>query len=241
MRLQGLAVTYPGATRAAIGGIDLDVAKGECVALVGRSGSGKTTLLKTVAGLVSPSAGSVEVLGRPAGAVDLRGRVGYVPQQLGLVRSRTALENALMGALARTPPLPSVLGTYAPAERAAARQALSAVGLANKADEKIAWMSGGERQRVAIARTLVQRPSVLLADEFLSSLDVATANEVLGLVQALRREGITILMAMHDLELVVTFADRVAVLADGALAGDFATASLDVNLVQEVLRSGKGG
>ena len=211
------------------------------MALVGRSGSGKTTLLKAVAGLVPISAGSAQVMGRLPGASQNRGSVGYVPQQLGLVRSRSALDNALMGALPRTPTLQSLLGTYAPPDMEAAHQALAAVGLSAKEEERVGWMSGGERQRVAIARTLVQRPTILLADEFLSSLDVATANEVLSLVSTMRRTGVTILMAMHDLDLVVSFADRVLVLAAGGITGDFPTAALDVDVVKGVMRSGKSG
>jgi phosphonate transport system ATP-binding protein len=241
VELRGLTVTYPAAVTPAVRGLDLEIARGQCVALVGRSGSGKTTLLKAVAGLVPISGGSASILGRPPGAAQNRGNVGYVPQQLGLVRSRSALDNALMGALPRTRTLPSLLGTYAPSDMEAAHEALSAVGLTAKEDERVGWMSGGQRQRVAIARTLVQRPTLLLADEFLSSLDVATANEVLSLVATMRRSGVTILMAMHDLDLVLSFADRVVVLAGGKATGDFPTADLDVDVVKEVMRSDKGG
>lgn len=103
---------------------------------MGPSGSGKTSLLKAAVGLVPLAEGSIRILGQAPGSRAVRGRVGYIPQQLGLVRSRTALLNALMGALQRTATLPSLLGDFAPADREAARAALESVGLGEKAEER---------------------------------------------------------------------------------------------------------
>jgi phosphonate transport system ATP-binding protein len=144
--------------------------------------------------------------------------VGYIPQHLGLVRNRLVLDNVLAGALARAPRLRSVLGEFPPAEEAAALDALRSVGLEGKAGQRVHSLSGGERQRVAIARALVQRPALLCADEFVSNLDVVNADLVLGLVDGLRARGVTVLMALHDLELARTHADEVLFLRAGRVA-----------------------
>ncbi len=235
--LRDLRVRYRPQDDPALSGATLRVAVGESVAVVGPSGSGKSTLLRAAAGFLRAEAGEVSVLGLPASDARLRGRVGYIPQQLGLVRARSAFDNAVMGALSRTATGRSLLGVFSPLDAEVAREALAAVGLERKMHDKVSHLSGGERQRVAIARTLVQRPQLLLADEFVSNLDVAAANDVLALVGKMRDRGVTMLMAMHDLDLVAAFADRVVVLAAGRVVGDFATASLDVQQIKAVMGS----
>jgi phosphonate transport system ATP-binding protein len=188
---------------------------------MGPSGSGKTTLLKLAAGLLRPTTGGVTLHlpdAAPAEEHLRAGRVGYIPQHLGLVRNRLVLDNVLAGALARAPRLRSLVGDFPEADVAAALEALRAVGLASKWDRRAQQLSGGERQRVAIARALVQRPMMLCADEFVSNLDVANADVVLGLVDALRERGVTVLMALHDPVLAKAHADRVAVVRAGRVA-----------------------
>lgn len=200
-------------------GIFLAVAQGSALAIVGHSGSGKTTLLKLINGLLTPSRGLVHLFGNGVnGDAQLNGaraRVGYIPQQLGLVRSATAVQNVLVGALPRVGDVASLLGRFPPEEIALATRLLELVGLAGRAGEKVHRLSGGERQRVAIARALMQKPSILLADEFISDLDDETAYEVMDLVEGIHKEGVTLVMVTHDFAMGARYAERAVLLHRG--------------------------
>ena len=170
--------------------VNLDIPEASFVGIIGPSGSGKTTLLKIVAGFLRPTRGTVSVLGQPrSGTVprSVRKRVGYIPQQLGLVRGMTALDNALMGSFGRVGGLRSVLGFMPQDERREALGWLNRLGIGDKANEKVFRLSGGQRQRVAIARTLMQRPAIIFADEFVSNLDQPRAAEIIQLLKGNRR------------------------------------------------------
>lgn len=203
--------------------VTLSVPEGSFLAIVGPSGSGKTTLLKLMAGFLTPRHGSLTMLGEPLHGHmprQLRLKLGYIPQQLGLVRSLSALDNVLMGSLGRVGSVRSLLGAMPEAERDSALHWLDRLGLGDKAQERVFKLSGGQRQRVAIARTLVQRPSIVLADEFVSDLDQATAVDILGLMRGISAEqSITFIFTMHELGLVERFAGRVVVVKDGVLEG----------------------
>lgn len=206
--------------RPVLRGIDLDAAPGEVTMVLGMSGSGKTTLLKLCKGLLAPRSGSVRILGEPVTAAPGRGRldprVAYIPQQLGLVRTMTALENVMTGALARLTGLASLGGWPPAAERARAEELLDRVGLGGKAGERVFALSGGERQRVAISRALMQDPRVLLADEFISDLDPVTTARIMDVIGEIARTGVTVLMTTHEMEVVRSHAGHVVVLRDGA-------------------------
>jgi putative ABC transport system ATP-binding protein len=179
-------------------GIDLDIGRGDFVALMGPSGSGKTTLLNLIGGLDTPTAGSVSVDGKridqfKAGEL-ARWRaehVGFVFQFYNLLPVLSAQKNV---------ELPLLLRKMGGAERAKRAQvALSLVGLAERAGHKPSELSGGQEQRVAIARALVTDPTLLVCDEPTGDLDRKTADEILGLLQVLNREhGKTIIMVTHD-------------------------------------------
>jgi phosphonate transport system ATP-binding protein len=211
--------------------VSLEVKSGERRAIVGPSGSGKSTLLKVLKGLVPSVRGEVRTLGiavpsprewnRREERRRLGARVGYIPQNLGLVTSATVLQNALLGALHRTGAVRSWLGFFTPAEVETAWDALEAVGIAHLADRRAHELSGGERQRVAIARTLVQRPELLLADEFLSELDGTTAEQVLRALDVAQRQlGMTVVLVEHDLRVACGFCDHVTVLCEGCKVGE---------------------
>ena len=154
----------------------LSVPSGQITIIMGPSGTGKTTLLKILAGILTPSRGHVEVLNHNITNQSQRSMaslIGYIPQQLGLVRNLTALENVLMGALGRCGNGSALLGLFPREEVKKAEAALDLMGIAHKTNEKVFRLSGGERQRVAIARTLLQHPRVVVADEFVSDLDRA--------------------------------------------------------------------
>jgi osmoprotectant transport system ATP-binding protein len=197
----------------ALDGVDLDVAAGEAVALVGESGAGKTTLLRCFNRMVVPTQGSISIGGEPvaAGPVEsLRRRIGYVPQQGGLLPHWTVLRNAAF--------VPRLLGRPDPAADAAA--ALARVGL----DPQVFGgryphaLSGGQRQRVALARAIAARPRLLLLDEPFGALDAITRADVQAVFAALRRElGVTALIVTHDLVEAARLADRIVVMRSGRI------------------------
>jgi phosphonate transport system ATP-binding protein len=226
-------------------GVSLSVAPGERRAIIGASGSGKSTLLKLLKGLVPAQRGEVRTLGIEVGGkrgrrrwlrsarASLGARVGYIPQNLGLVSSATVLDNALMGALHRTGPIRSWLGIFRDEEYRAAWDALDAIGISHLAHRRAHQLSGGERRRLAIARALVQRPELLLADEFLSELDDTTAQQVLDALERAQAElGMTVVLVEHDLRVACTFCDHVTVLCDGCTVADIRGTDAD----EETLR-----
>ncbi len=221
VHLRGLTRVYrvgPAEVRA-LDGVDLDVARGEGVALVGRSGSGKSTLLHLVGGLETPTSGTLHVGGRDLGrlspyerALYRRREVGFVFQAFHLVPSLTALGNV---ALALT-----FQGTYGADRKRLAGEALDRVGLSGRAGHRPGQLSGGEQQRVAVARAIVHRPPLLLADEPTGNLDGATAVEILDCLRSLMREdGTTVLLVTHDDATARSLATRIVRLRDGRVEG----------------------
>jgi ABC-type lipoprotein export system ATPase subunit len=194
--------------------VDLAVDRGETLALTGRSGSGKTTLLHVLGGLVAPTAGRVEWQGGPRPTVDelLRDdrpalRVGQVFQGGNLLEHLTAFENVAFAAGA----------AGEPAEEEAVLALLEAVGVAGKADSLPAELSGGEGQRVAVARALAQRPELLLCDEPTGQLDSVTGVQVLDLIDELQRDnGFALCVATHDTDVAARYG-RAVELSDGRL------------------------
>jgi len=202
----------------ALRGVSLEVARGECVALLGKSGSGKSTLLNLLGGLDRPSSGSLRVGGRDLHRLSGRemaryrsATVGIIFQSFNLVASRTAVENV---------ELPMIFAGRSPRDRkAAARKALESVGLGARLGHRPGQMSGGESQRVAVARALVNRPRVVLADEPTGNLDSQTARQVMALIlEHVREHDATLVLVTHDEELAASCTDRVVRLADGRIA-----------------------
>lgn len=203
----------------ALRNVDLSARAGEVTMVLGVSGSGKTTLLKLCKGLLAAQKGTVRVLGQPVATAAARGRldprVAYIPQQLGLVRTLSVMDNVLTGGLARLPVLPSVLGAFPAVEHRRALDLLGRVGIPHKAEEKVFALSGGERQRVAIARALMQLPQVLLADEFISDLDPMTSETIMRIISGIAGEGVAVVMTTHEMEIVRGYGGHVVVLRDG--------------------------
>jgi len=211
--------------------VSLALREGSLNMVMGPSGSGKTSLLKVLAGLLLPQRGRVSVLGQPFSAKtspSLRVQIGYIPQQLGLVRHLTVLENVLLGTLGRNKTFSVLMGFFPKKDSEEARALLEELGIGDKAEKKVMQLSGGERQRVAIARTLIQKPKVIFADEFISDVDFGTAREILGLVQKISRNNkITFLMSMHELELVKDLDSAVFLMNGGKIQHECPASELD--------------
>ncbi|MBM4410824.1 MAG: ATP-binding cassette domain-containing protein [Chloroflexi bacterium] len=220
-------------------GVTFDAYAGEVTMILGESGGGKTTLLRILKGLVTPLRGEVEILGNPLkrgrmGRLDPR--VAYIPQQLGLIRSQSVLTNVLTGALARTGTLRSLFGLMPAGHTREAEAILRTLGIGEKAALPVQTLSGGERQRVAIARSLMQHPTVILADEFVSQLDVVTSREIMTLARSVADQGVALVMTTHELDLAREFADRVIVLRDGAVAVDSPAREVDEAALVRAIR-----
>jgi phosphonate transport system ATP-binding protein len=205
--------------------VSLSIPAGQHTVIMGPSGTGKTTLLRVLAGILKPNDGRVSVLGEPTHELkprQLSSLIGYIPQQLGLVRNLSALDNVLMGALGRIGDGKAVLGLFPREEIDKAQAALDMMGIAHKSSQQVFQMSGGERQRVAIARTLLQHPRIVIADEFASDLDLALASEILTRIRrAAERENITFIMSMHRMGLARQFGDDVLALKNGEIGRGF--------------------
>ena len=199
-------------------GIDLHINKGEVVSIVGPSGAGKTTLLQIIGTLDKPDSGSVVVDGVETQQLsghklsEFRNRyVGFVFQFHQLLPEFTAIENVMIPAF--------IAGQSTSEARKRAEELLDFMGLSDRARHKPSELSGGEKQRVAVARALVNRPAVILADEPTGALDSHTGREVIGMLQQLHREGHTVVLITHDNSIAVQ-AERIIRLEDGQVVYD---------------------
>jgi putative ABC transport system ATP-binding protein len=217
IRLVGLTRQYKvGPTIvAAVAGVDLDIADGEAVALVGPSGSGKSTLLNLLGGLDSPSSGEIWVDGENIAKASpkrlvahRRERIGFVFQSFNLLQHRTAIENVEVPLM--------IAGIDHAERRKQALALLERVGLGARTDHRPNQLSGGEQQRVAIARSLANHPKILLADEPTGNLDSATGAQVMALLKELNADGLTMILVTHDTT-VASYADRMVRLRDGKI------------------------
>jgi putative ABC transport system ATP-binding protein len=216
--LRGITKSYPGGVNA-LGGVDLRVERGELIAIVGPSGSGKTTLLQIMGTLDRPTEGDVTIDGYDAGeATDnelsaLRARrMGFVFQQFYLLEGMSAVDNVAGGLLYNGIP---------PRERRElSRGALERVGLGHRLDHRPNQLSGGEKQRTAIARAIVGRPAIVFADEPTGALDTRTGREIIELLLELNRvEGTTLVIITHDTQLAASLPRQVQ-MRDGLVVHD---------------------
>lgn len=229
----------------ALGPLTLSVQAGERVAVVGPSGAGKSTLLGLMNTSLAPSSGSVEVLGHrvadlsPRAVRSLRARIGTVHQQLQLVPQATVMQNVIAGRLGRTSVGGALLALLSRGEAERVDRVLDRVGIAGKIYERVDRLSGGEQQRVAIARTLYQDPELVVADEPLASVDPARAAEIIELL-ARTFAGRTVIVTTHRLEPFLPHVARVLGLRDGVLVFDKPTAALTLDDLARIYGSTRG-
>jgi putative ABC transport system ATP-binding protein len=202
----------------ALRGVSLDIGRGEFVAIMGASGSGKSTFMNMLGCLDKPTSGRYLLEGTDVSQHDKKAlahirnqKIGFVFQGFNLLARTTALENTAL------PTLYTKIAT--PEREKRAREALEMVGLANRAEHFPSQMSGGQQQRVAVARALVNRPSILLADEPTGNLDSRTSVEIMQIFQELNDKGLTIVLVTHEQD-IAQFAKRILIFRDGKIRKD---------------------
>lgn len=238
--LQGVSKIYPNGC-VALQALDLHLATGERVAVIGPSGAGKTTLFRMLNCTLRPSSGTLTVAGVESTQLygkrlrHLRCRIGTIYQQHHLVPRLRVMHNVLAGHLGHWSTLRALLSLLRPLELGTAMAALQQVGLAEKIFQRTDHLSGGEQQRVAIARTLVQDPEVILADEPVASLDPMLADSVVRLLLDLAaRRRKTLLVSLHSVHLALEYFPRVIALQQGRLVYDGAPQALSSAALQEL-------
>jgi phosphonate transport system ATP-binding protein len=251
LEVKELCQSYDGSSPV-LRGVSFSVDKGEFVGVIGLSGAGKSTLLRCINRLINATAGEIlvpsallrgesngspiDILKLNAGDLRaLRRKIGMIFQQFNIVKRLSVIENVLSGGLGYQPAVRSALRMFSHEERRHALVNLKRVGLLEYAYKRADELSGGEQQRVAIARTLMQEPVIILADEPVSSLDPTLSRVVLDILKRVCREdGITAVVSLHALELTRQYADRVIGLKQGQIFFDGPTQSLTDAVVDSV-------
>ncbi|MGD8845772.1 MAG: phosphonate ABC transporter ATP-binding protein [Desulfobacteraceae bacterium] len=229
----------------ALSNVSLQAAPGEMVALIGPSGSGKSTLLKHLSGLhiSDDSSGYVRALEKTvqiSGDLNtkirhIRADIGFIFQQFNLVGRLSLLKNVLAGMLSQVPIWRSLFGWFTYSEKYTAVQALAKVGMAEYAAQRASTLSGGQQQRAAIARALVQKANVILADEPIASLDPESSRKVMRMLRKVNRENkITVLVSLHQVDFAMQFCDRCVGLRNGQIVYDGPSSELTTAILQNL-------
>jgi len=223
VQLRNVSKSFGG--NVALSPLSLTIKRGETVALVGPSGSGKTTLLNIMATIIKPDRGEVIIDGVPSQNLkpgrELSRKVGIIHQQLDLVDQLPVIHNVLAGRLGEWGICRSLLSLMIPQDKELAFKALNRVGLIDKSHQRTSRLSGGEQQRVALARLLVQRPQAVLADEPVSSLDPARAEDLLAMLTDLvREENQTLIASLHAVKYARRYFSRIVALRQGRVFFD---------------------
>ncbi|MER7788117.1 metal ABC transporter ATP-binding protein [Streptomyces sp. NPDC097640] len=213
--LRGATASLGG--RPVLRGVDLAVRRGEVVALLGANGSGKSTAVRSVVGQVPLSGGDLELFGTPGRRFRDWARIGYVPQRTTAASGvpATVREVVSTGRLTRRR-----LGPPRAADRAAVRRALELVGMADRAKDSVSALSGGQHQRVLIARALAGEPELLIMDEPMAGVDLASQEILAGTLREQVAQGATVLLVLHELGPLEPLIDRAVVLRDGCVVHD---------------------
>lgn len=244
VRVKGLRKTFANG-HVALDGVDLDVLPGEMVAVIGASGSGKSTLLRHIAGLTPGDRGAsfievhgetVQRDGRLASDIRrIRAGIGFVFQQFNLVGRLPVIVNVLAGTLHRAPLWRSIVRWFQDHEIDAGIEALRRVGIADFATRRASTLSGGQQQRAAIARALVQRAKLVLADEPIASLDPESSRKVMEILATINRiDGCTVLVSLHQVNVAMKYCPRTVALHKGRVVYDGPSAALTPALLRDL-------
>lgn len=204
--------------RPILNGVNCTIKSGEFVALLGLNGAGKSTLLKVIAGLIPLEKGMIKIQGLPRNNQD-RSSVGMLVQNGGLIKQLSAIDNVLCGLLGKYSAWQTLRG-FPKNDRRLALQLLEQFGLKDQAYQKTSQLSGGQQQKVAIARTLIQSPEILLADEPTTGLDILASHQVMEILANLHQKKMTIIVVLHDLELASKYAQRAIIFNQGSIIYD---------------------
>ena len=218
-------------SRRALDSVSLNVSKGEMIALIGPSGSGKSTLLRSISGLqtIDTGPGRIEAFGgvvQSEGKIsnkvrEARIRIGFIFQQFNLVGRLSLFSNVALGSLGRINRARGLFGLWPAETKTAVMAALARVGVAEYAAQRANTLSGGQQQRAAIARALVQRAKIILADEPVASLDPVSARRVMEILRDLNRDdGLTVVVTLHQVDYALRYCDRVVALKAGKVVYD---------------------
>ena len=248
IRIERLSKTFDGG-RKVLDEVALRIAPGEMVALIGASGSGKSTLMRHIAGFIQsdPQPSYIDILGRPIqrdGRIvrevrSIRTDLGFVFQQFNLVNRLSVITNVLTGTLSRVPLWRSLLFLFTHEEKAQALAALAEVGIGELAYRRAGTLSGGQQQRAALARTLIQRAKIILADEPIASLDPESARKVMDLLKRLNGEhGLTVLVSLHQVDFAMKYCARTIALHRGHVVYDGPSSALTPHLLRHLYGSG---
>jgi phosphonate transport system ATP-binding protein len=245
LEIQNLSVTYPNGTKA-LKSISFSANRGEIIAVIGRSGAGKSTLLRCVNGLQPTNDGSITLDGQNLTRmnedqlVTIRRHIGFVWQEYNLVGRLPVMANVLCGRLGYNSVLKSAVGFFQKQHREVALRNLERVNLMHRATQRADQLSGGEKQRVSIARAMSQEPKIILADEPVASLDPELAWQVMNdLARVAREDKVLTLINLHQVDLARAFVDRLIGVAQGVVVFDGPPDKLDDAALHEIYRFDK--
>ena len=237
LEIKNLKKTFENGTQA-LDGVNLNIKKGEFVALLGPSGSGKTTLLRSINGLEKIDNGTISFDNERINNFTLnevRKKTGMIFQEFNLINNLSAINNVLTGLLNSESSIMSLLYLFNKEQKLEALKALDTVGLLHKAYDRADQLSGGQRQRVGIARAIIKKPILLLADEPVSSLDPKSANLILSLLSKINKElKITIICNLHQIDLATKYSDRIIGLLDGKINFNEESSKISKEMVQNI-------
>ncbi len=241
LKAQQLGMTYAGQF-VALEGVDIEIQRGERVAVIGRSGAGKSTMLRIFNRLLHPTSGRLELDGQDITQAQgrqlrmVRQRVGMVFQQFNLVSRLSVLDNVLVGTLAQRKGLaivPTIWRQFNREERQWAMECLREVEIEHLAPKRATELSGGQQQRVAIARLLAQRADIILADEPIASLDPRSAEQVMNMLRKINEtHGVAVITNLHQVDVATRFAQRVIGLREGRMVMDTTSDKLNEELLE---------
>ena len=242
LEIRDLRLVYPNGYEA-LRSVNLTVQGGEIVAVVGRSGAGKSTLLRCINGLERPTAGFVVLDGEDIARIPthklpkLRQQIGFIWQEYNLVERLSAMNNVLTGRLAHAGRFGSLLFHFDRSHRVIAVRSLERVNMLHRAKQRADRLSGGEEQRIAIARAVAQQPKIILADEPVASLDPELSVQVMeDLARVSRDEGVPTLINLHAVDLARAYCDRIVGIAQGVVVFDGTPSQLNSAALDRIYR-----